>query len=785
MSRYLWVLRGVGRRVLCSVAVAAWTWVVPGDAAAQPSYDDNKTAEGWVWALVKEGKAADLDARCSQLDATAAAHATNDKPEWKNTCRQLKPAFLVDLLTKTPWRDQLRPVGIAISGAWIEGDVDLAAARLNRPFKLEDSLIEGYVVLEGARTDSDIAFANCRITRPVNAGKLRSEMSLSLAGSKLASVLLGSAKIDGSIEASGVAAEGAFSGQRLQVGVNLQLLRATIAGDVDLLGAKVDGLLNMRGSTVRGEVQMSAMSAGNLYLGSLSDRAAEYHKGLDLIAARIVGDIDLTGATVDGPVHAQSLFAQRLMLNSTATRHASYKTVDFTGSRFSSSVEATGARFEEMLKLNGVEAKNVFLRSTPASPSVFKNVDLTAVRVSQDIDLEGVAVDGALTMNGATAQRVFMRSTNAHRATFKSVDLGGLRTTGVLQMHGSWFDGPLSASNMQIGGDLMMGFGEDNKRKGFNDNIQPTVFRSVVLWGTRVGGQLIMEGSVFREDVSANTLEIGGHFNLSNVLSRQRMDLRFIRVGGNLDASSAMFADLDLAGAYIKADLTLSDQGTGRATGWSKVPPGDLNLRNAQAGNLMDVQQAWPEKDHLHLDGFSFARLGERRTARWWDENWIKLDNQFTPGPYEQIAAALNAAGERSAAEDMRFLGRVRQRETEKDWGSWVVDLFLEYVAGFGIGDHTFRVLYWVIGISGLGGIYLWAAVPAARQKGATWCFGAALSRLLPVIEVNREFTDFFNDPQRERLTGFQSAVFSMVGMLGWLLGAILVAAVAGLTQKG
>ena len=50
--------------------------------------------------------------------------------------------------------------------------------------------------------------------------------------------------------------------------------------------------------------------------------------------------------------------------------------------------------------------------------------------------------------------------------------------------------------------------------------------------------------------------------------------------------------------------------------------------------------------------------------------------------------------------------------------------------------------------------------------------------------EVNQEFTEFFNDPDRKRLTGWQSFVFSLVGLVGWVLGLILLAAIAGLTQK-
>jgi hypothetical protein len=69
------------------------------------------------------------------------------------------------------------------------------------------------------------------------------------------------------------------------------------------------------------------------------------------------------------------------------------------------------------------------------------------------------------------------------------------------------------------------------------------------------------------------------------------------------------------------------------------------------------------------------------------------------------------------------------------------------------------------------------------RRAGPLWCFGASLARLLPVIEINKEFTEFFNDPERERLNWWQSIVFSALGIVGFVPGAILIAAVSGLTQ--
>ncbi len=54
---------------------------------------------------------------------------------------------------------------------------------------------------------------------------------------------------------------------------------------------------------------------------------------------------------------------------------------------------------------------------------------------------------------------------------------------------------------------------------------------------------------------------------------------------------------------------------------------------------------------------------------------------------------------------------------------------------------------------------------------------------MLPGIEINKEFTDFFDDPERRRLRDWQVAVFSAFVVIGWVLGLFLVAAMTGLTQ--
>jgi hypothetical protein len=219
--------------------------------------------------------------------------------------------------------------------------------------------------------------------------------------------------------------------------------------------------------------------------------------------------------------------------------------------------------------------------------------------------------------------------------------------------------------------------------------------------------------------------------------------------------------------------------------------PDTLDLRKAHVGYLVDADDAWPDQGHLKLDGFSFDHLGgfegeAGEKKRDWDK-WARLDPNYSPTPYKQLATALTNAGDRDAANEIRYLGRVRECETEKGLAGILCGA-LQYVAGFGfgIGTYTFQVLNWVIVITVFGALYLKESVKGVRDEkhGFIWCFGASLSRLLPVIEINKEFTEFFNDPKRERLTGWQSFIFSAMAIVGFVLGAILIAAVSGLTQS-
>jgi uncharacterized protein YjbI with pentapeptide repeats len=492
-------------------------------------------------------------------------------------------------------------------------------------------------------------------------------------------------------------------------------------------------------------------------------------EGVQITGAWIAGDIDLENEVLIRPI---AILGSRIEGAIKLHRARTNSSIVLDGSLIGRDFNAGSLHSESELSL--------------ANGAAFKNdVNLNGAKIDGLVNMTGASFSGTLNADSLRAGGdLFMASTGQNKASFKDVFLRNANIAGQIDMTGASFDSTLDADSLQVEGDLNM--------KSDDQNVAS--FKDVYLPSAKINGQINMTDASFEGELNADSLRAGTDLIMQDAHCAQEVEMVSTHIGGNLDLRGATLAGLNLSGASVTGDLQLGDPKSAIWTG-DNGEPGALNLRNTHIGNLADANDAWPAQGHLLLDGFTFAHFGafagetgaEMRPGGmdWWD-NWARLDNNYSPVPYAQLAAALTNAGDRDAANEIRYLGRVRERENEKGLVSWVLSGAVQYVAGFGIGTYTFRVLYWVIGISLLGALYLRTRVKGVRdgQHGFVWCFGASLARLLPVIEVNKEFTDFFDDPERKRLTGWQSFIFSAMGMVGFVLGAILLAAVSGLTQS-
>jgi hypothetical protein len=151
-------------------------------------------------------------------------------------------------------------------------------------------------------------------------------------------------------------------------------------------------------------------------------------------------------------------------------------------------------------------------------------------------------------------------------------------------------------------------------------------------------------------------------------------------------------------------------------------------------------------------------------------------------------SSVLLAAGDRGKAETIQFAGREAERHRESNWLTWAWLTVLAFIAGYGIVLYTFFVLGWVLLITAIGAALLRLS-PQARAHGFWWRFGASLHRVLPVIELSKDFTSFFDGLPQERIfprwrKRLLEVYFAGHAIAGYVLGFILVAALGGITQK-
>jgi hypothetical protein len=395
----------------------------------------------------------------------------------------------------------------------------------------------------------------------------------------------------------------------------------------------------------------------------------------------------------------------------------------------------------------------------------------------------------------------------------------------------------LDANNLHVNGSMYM---RDHASVGGD----------VVMRGARIGGNLEMIGATFAGNLNADGVSVGRNFYLRDGSSfAGEVTMIGTKVGTlqmrSITVSSVDMSDL-LGAPGSEFEITgllwpcpsrpagtgtagTGPTGTGTAAppppapqawplgqpwrqtafcgGQAKDAPPRLILRNVHVDAFQDSPDAWPAP--IDLEGFHYDRLGglngsgrgdmrKRTQAEWID--WLNRDQTYSSQPYTQLASVLMAAGRRDTAEAVLFAGSERERGEIWDpadgdvwpwlWHGlpgWLWLTFFGAVFGYGIGLYTFIVVLWVLGLTLLGG-FLLRYSPYARQHSIWWRFGATLHRLLPVVELNKEFEDFFDNKTEPgkplKLLRWQKAFFSAMALAGFVMGAVLLAAVGGLAQK-
>lgn len=209
-------------------------------------------------------------------------------------------------------------------------------------------------------------------------------------------------------------------------------------------------------------------------------------------------------------------------------------------------------------------------------------------------------------------------------------------------------------------------------------------------------------------------------------------------------------------------------------------PTGAVSLAGARVGHLTDAPQSWPGPGRVDLTDFSYEALTPRTPFPLRDRiAWLNAATpEYSPGPYERLAAALRTGGEDAHAREVLLAKQRRRRETlppaARLWG-WLQDITVGY------GYRPGRAAVWMAVLWALGAVYF--AVhrtppPAGSDYRPHWSPALyALDLLLPVIDLGQD--------NAWREAGLSQWVASVLTLLGWMLATTAAAGTSRLLRRG
>ncbi len=690
--------------------------------------------------------------------------------------------------------NQLRINGnlLMTGGASVKGETQLRAAVVGGLLNMSNSTFRGNIIMAKSHIGGGLFLHNINL--------LGERLNLFEAEINGGIGMIG-ATLESEVSADGLKVEGKVSLNNSRFKKRLTLHTSNIQGGFDMVNSKFESGVILTWARVSNDLVMGGSSfatgivAHNIQIGGhlYVDQKSVVQGGvLDLRSGAIQGNLYLSDSTFEGVVLARTRIGAGLVLDKVVLRGGP---LEIAEAEIKGSIGMAGATIDAEISGHGLE--------------IGGNISLSGAKFKKLVTLYASNLRGSVDMANSTFEAGVMLYRN--------------NIAGDLVLRGSSFGAGIQANSIQIGGRLVAqgntavsGGTLELTSSTIRGNIEfmNSTFEGIVLERSRIGG------SFFLDEV---TIPIGGLDMLGAQLngdvqmfgtSAFQVNGENISVEGNVFLDRAEFGtppnfgysqikgvfELNgskLPGLILDATVIGSELRIGRDSPPTWGEGASLLLNNARANVLSDLQDsqennkcaignAWPRA--LELQGFIYERLGGNGSSRrqvCWYRGWLARDLHFSHQPYRQLATVLRSQGEPGRANAV--LHASRDRELEDAWreGKYFQAgglMLLKGTIGYGIGSAAFRVLYWVAGFTILGAIVLWFSADA-RKKGAIWCLAASLNQLVPLVQLNKEFTDYFNDPQRTRLAGWQLAYFACHAIVGYLLGSFVIVALTGLTK--
>jgi hypothetical protein len=602
---------------------------------------------------------------------------------------------------------QVDPRGLRLAEMRVTGQLDLAGVAVPFPLRFDRCLFDAPVIAEGAEL-FELSLTGCELPGLLANG-LRLRRDLDLSGSVItgshqttasirrrSAVWLSESVIGGRLQCADTRIDGqgdrALQADRIRIGGTARFIHQfTALGEVRLIGARIDGALELTGAhiTARGvslDLEGAAIAGRLLIVEDPSGRKPVFR-----------GLVDLGSASIAGGISARSVVIEP---GEPGEPYTSYVKSFTTGRAIRARRLSVGGElaFESDCQITG--GIDLFMS------------DLGSMWIGAGTT---ISAPGATALELANSQVrgpvMVARDTTVHG----TVRLECAVVHGGLAMRGSLGEPEnkslVAGTGLTVDGDLWLG---DLDARGGRLNLRAATIGSINATGARLDNPADYTLSLNQASVRGSVQLMDGFAATGRVvLTRCRIEGRLRLSGGSFNCpGTGETVDSGPAIEAISADVR-----GGMDLGWKFVSP-SVDFTDASTTFLADDPRSWPR--WFAISGFSYERFqapqgSDHRPV--WDArarcDWLNRQAVYDSGPYEQAARVFREHGYAGGADQILIAQRRQARLVSRTTANWPRRVLDRGYAAIGYGYRPWRVVWLIAALLALVTVTL--AVPAGR----------------------------------------------------------------------
>ncbi|WP_461009864.1 oxidoreductase [Streptomyces capparidis] len=460
----------------------------------------------------------------------------------------------------------------------------------------------------------------------------------------------------------------------------------------------------------------------------------------------------------------------------------------------------------------------LLLDGPPAHPGTVACLKLSGARISGQLNLAGGTVTPYVELHNCQfEQQILMpecsfTTLRMVRCAIPRIEAARMSTAGDLHLPQCTVPGGIRITDANIGTDLLLNqlvvqadrHGRAISADGLTvaQDVEAELIKAtgeISLRSARIGGRLSLRGSALRNPTGRQALN-AARITIEHTLYLSSgwvsgtltgtgtppggVRTRHFSCDGGVRLDDGRFGNaivIDRATFLLTAsqELSLRRVQTPELRFTPEAPPsGRIVLSSAKVGNLVTEAACWPGAGLIDVSGFTYESL--RPTGPFSLKarlEWLaNATPEYSPEPYEQLAAALRADGLDEEAREVLLAKQRRRRETlplaARMWG-YAQDITVAY------GYRPGRAAVWMAVLWALGSVYFAAnpPPPIRRNESPDWEPGLyALDLLLPVIDLGQDHA--------WRTEGIHQWVAVAMVLLGWVLATTVAAGASRLLRR-